>query len=66
MMNLSILFVGDDCAEIHIFHTLENIALHERIHFLKFTDQLLDLHSFGSRCPIRTAGTAGIRESQAH
>ena len=42
MMNLSILFVGDDCAEIHIFHTLENIARIMGVPITVFESQIFE------------------------
>ena len=59
-MNLSVLLIGNNRAEIDNFHTLENIALYKRVHLLHVTDSLLNLHALGGRCAIRTTGTAGV------
>ena len=37
--------VTDNCIQIDIFHTLENIALHKRVRLLKLCNQFFDFHT---------------------
>mgnify|MGYP007007659816 CR=1 FL=1 len=56
----TIFLVCDNCMKINIFHTSENITFYMRIYFLKFCNQILDLHSLGNTGTICPAGSTGI------
>ena len=63
MVHPAVLLVSDNRREIDIFHTAEDVFLNVRVGLLYLGYQLLDLHAFGGRGAVRSAGRAGIREA---
>ena len=57
MMPHTLLLIGDDRIQIHIFHTLKNIALDKGILFLHLPDQFLDLDPLGAVLLVVAGGT---------
>ena len=60
MMFHTVLFIGDDRAQVDILHALENVPFDKGIGLLQGSDQVLDLHTFGGTAAIGTAGGTGI------
>ena len=60
MMFHTVLFIGDDRAQVDILHTLENVPFDKGIGLPQGSDQVLDLHTFGGTAAIGTAGGTGI------
>ena len=58
----TVLFIGEHRAQIHIFHAVENIGLHERIGLLELRDQFLRLQAFRRCRTVLMAGRAGVRK----
>ena len=61
-MSHTILFIPNDCIQIYILNTSENIILNYRIFLSEFVNQFLDLCTLGTF--FRTAaGSAAFRET---